>query len=151
MSVSLYWTAYRDRPLSAVEEHSAQTIIDAASDHPNIVALVDAEGTFWEGLLLWHDPDEDGEVLRGSSALPRLSRPSVQALLEHCCDVLAALRQAVVGADWDVALDDLAIRWEVATTRFVIAPDHLGHYHQATMWEAGLAFQSRENPGPPWP
>ncbi len=106
MSVSLYWTAYRDDPLSPAEEGRAQQIVDAASDDLRIVALVESEGTAWEGLTLWPDPDEDDDVLRGSSALaPRLSPAAAQALLDHCCQALTALRRDVPGAEWDVALD----------------------------------------------
>jgi hypothetical protein len=147
MSVTLYWTAYRDHPLSPAAERSAQAIVDAASEEPNILALMDAEGTFWEGMLLWPDPDEEGDVLRGSSALPRLSAPALQTLLEHCCDVLTALRRAIAGAEWDVALDDLPIPWDPRTWRYIAGPEHLEHYRQAMAWEALVAGQQPENAG----
>ena len=138
MSVSLYWSAYRDRPLSTAEETRAQAIVEAASTDPAMVAMVEAEGTFWEGLIPWDDPEEKGDVLRGSSALPRLSSPAIQALLEHCGATLAALRGVVTGAQWDVSLDDLPVTWD-ETGRYVIGPQHLEHYRQSTAWEAGLA------------
>lgn len=105
---------------------------------PRIVALVESEGTAWAGLTLWPDPDEDDDVLRGSSALaPRLSPAAAQALLDHCCQALTALRHDVPGAEWDVALDHVPITWDDSAERYVTAPEHLEHYRQSMAWEAG--------------
>lgn len=69
ISVTLHWTAHRDHPFSPAAERSAEAIVDAASEEPNILSLMDAEGTFWEGMLLWPDPDEEGDVLRGAAVV----------------------------------------------------------------------------------
>lgn len=138
MSVSLYWTAYRDRPLSSAEEIRAEAIVEAAGTDPRVVALVGAEGTFWEGLIPWSDPEEESDVIRGSSTLPRLSAPVLKALLEHSCQALAGLRGAVEGAEWDVALDHIPVPWD-PTGRYVIGSEHLEHYGKSMEWEAGLA------------
>ncbi len=94
-------------------------------------------GNLWEGLVPWSDPEEENDVLRRSSALPRLSDAAVSSLLQHCARTLGALRSVLPGAEWDVAVDHVPVPWE--GEKYVISQEHLDHYRQSMVWEAGLA------------
>ena len=97
-----------------------------------------AEDAFWEGLIPWLEPEEESDVLRDSSALPRLTFTSATALMEHCCRAISALRGVVSDAEWDVALGHLPIAWDDVSGCYVIGPEHLEHYQRSLAWEAGL-------------
>lgn len=109
MSVSLYYTARRARPLDDDE----RAAIDAA------VRRLDTD-EFGESFTLYDDPgsgDDPGEtptVLAGATKLPSDLELAWQAV-QHWVELTGALRLVLADADWHVNLDDLTLPWDEAS------------------------------------
>ncbi|MEE1737561.1 hypothetical protein [Streptomyces sp. BE147] len=104
MSVSLYYSARRDTPLSPAESDAVQRIVTArGATYP-----YDDE----EGLYLYEPGEDDpDEVLAGCTKFtndPARYLPQIRHLLGS----MTELRRAVPDAEWRVAIDDSEIEWE---------------------------------------
>ncbi|WP_049574823.1 hypothetical protein [Nocardiopsis sp. SBT366] len=128
MSVSLYYSAHRDTPLSDAERAGLGRIIaegesalTAFAEHALPAWVRDGEVTdpdlepreLFEPLAPYSFGGGRGELFAGSSKISHTaSGPEPQmAQLNHYLAALARLRDAVPGAEWRVRIDDLAIPW----------------------------------------
>lgn len=107
MSISIYYTATREQPLSPTERERVDAVVARRSD---AFPVEDAE-TF---TLYAPDPAQPQEVLCGATKLPLDPDDSAAALL-YWCDTLTELRAEAAGATWSVAMDDLEMAWSPET------------------------------------
>ncbi|MEU3948392.1 hypothetical protein [Streptomyces sp. NPDC029526] len=104
MSVSLYYSARRDEPLTDAETAAVGRI--AAARHASFPHPGE------EGLHLYEGGGDAAEqVLAGSTKLPRAPE-LVLPVIAHVLDSVTELRRALPGAAWHVHLDDLDVDWD---------------------------------------
>jgi hypothetical protein len=118
MSVSLYYSARRDRPLSDEERAVLERIVAESNENAELDELLEEELDRWEGLDLWSWAEPD-EILSGSSQLPSASETTIVRVVEHLCAALSELRRAVRDASWHVHIDDVDVPWDDERRRYV--------------------------------
>lgn len=132
MGVSIYYTARRDRPLGDAERDEATEIVAdetrqllglleenlrAWKDDGTVPSYVEDAREICEGLILYDlgakaDPKV---ILQGSSKVSHGdcgTEPMVMQLEYYATCALGRLRRAVPGAEWDVHVDDVSLRWD---------------------------------------
>ncbi|MFC9247653.1 hypothetical protein ACFT7S_27700 [Streptomyces sp. NPDC057136] len=105
MSVSLYYSARREQPLTEAETASVERIVAAH------MASFPYSGE--EESLYLYPPDrgDAGEILAGSTKMP-LDPGRLLPLIACVLDSVTELRRAVAGAEWRVHSDDLDVPWD---------------------------------------
>jgi hypothetical protein len=118
MSISIYYTARRSRPLSteeraAVDQLTAKYAIEDQLEE----FLRTGEGYNWESFCIYDaaDPTEPGVVFEGATKLPDNSEDAFLNGLQHWCNLLSEIRRAVPDAAWEVNVDDHDIPWNELT------------------------------------
>jgi hypothetical protein len=117
MSVSLYYSARRERPLSEGERAELRRIVAASNDNAELDELLEEELEHWQGLDLRAKPAAD-EILSGSSRLPSASEATIVRVVEHLCRELSELRRRLPDASWEVHIDDVDIPWDDERRRY---------------------------------
>lgn len=114
MSVSLYYTARRARPLNEREHTDIGTSVeDYQTDE------------FGEPFCLYGNPssmDGPGDVptvLAGATKLPSDNSLGFDCL-DHWADLLSELRAVLPDATWRVSVDDSELEWDEANQRYNI-------------------------------
>jgi hypothetical protein len=113
VGVSIYYTASRPQPLTAVE----QTAIDAVvARYPveNLLAECGvAEDEYnCEAFCLYPTDDTDpGVVFEGATKLPLCTEDAFWASIQYWCRLLSEVRRIVPEATWYVHVDDHDIAW----------------------------------------
>ncbi|MGP3633268.1 hypothetical protein ACTU45_07840 [Streptomyces sp. 24-1644] len=105
MSVSLYYSARREQPLTEAETASVERVVTAH------MASFPYGGE--EECLYLYPPDsaDEGEILAGSTKLP-LDPGRLLPVIASVLDSVSELRRAVKGARWRVHSDDLDVPWD---------------------------------------
>ncbi len=110
MSVSLYYTAKRPTPITRQEQNSCQAIAERYDrDYPF--------GELYEGFCIYgqeahKEKDDENVILDGATKLPPDEDTGLcMQILDWWLDCLAELADTLTGAQWDVHLDDMDLRW----------------------------------------
>jgi hypothetical protein len=114
MSVSIYYTARREQPLSSDEEAAIERIRASYSIREQVERYVQTRrGHNGENFCIYDrsDPTEPGVVFEGATKLPDNSEDALWELLQHWCKLLSEVRRAVPSAEWHVHVDDHDIPW----------------------------------------
>ncbi len=115
MSVSIYYTAQRSRPLTSRERTAVDKLIvkDSIRDH---VEQHIRTGQGHNGMNFYvydaERPSEPDLVFEGSTQLPSNDDDALSELVQHWCRLLSAIRHLIPGADWHVHVDDQDIAWD---------------------------------------
>jgi len=121
MSVSIYYTARRIRPLTCGEQAA---IDEAISRHPLSGLL--AEHGFAEGqrdgeafgVYPADNPTEPNVVFEGSTKLTLCDEEAFRVSIRYWCRLLTEIRRMIPDTDWRVRVDDADIVWCEATQAF---------------------------------
>lgn len=105
MSVSIYYTAKRDRPLKEEENSAVHAIADRyCKGYP----FADK----YEDFCLYEAPfDEADTVLQGATAIPADSE-DVYDIILYWLDCLTDITRELGGCIWQANLDDVGLLWE---------------------------------------
>lgn len=117
MSLSIYYTARRSKPLSPAEIAQATTLVERFSVEQRIQDFMACgEGLNWESF----DFQVNGEatVFSGSTRLPDNTEDATWIGVQHWCQCLSQLRSALPGCQWRVAVEDHEIHWDVASLAY---------------------------------
>jgi hypothetical protein len=118
VSVSIYYTARRGRPLSCGE----RSAIDEARSRYPLAGLLASHG-FAEarrdgeafGVYPSDNPTEPDVVFEGSTKLTLCDEEAFRVSIEYWCWLLSEIRRVIPDAEWRVHIDDYDIvRCEVA-------------------------------------
>ncbi|MCX4985346.1 hypothetical protein [Streptomyces sp. NBC_00572] len=104
MSVSLYYSARRTTPLTAVESAAVARVVAA---HESSFPYRDQESL----CLYSGDRTPPDEIVAGSTKMP-LDLGRLLPVIVHVLDSVTELRRALPGATWHVHLDDLDVPWD---------------------------------------
>lgn len=119
MGVSIYYSATRDRSLSAAESKAIEWIVNR---YPLDALMRDCgvpESQFHgEGFCLYSAPLEEGAVLEGATKLPGVSEEAMWIAIQYWCRLLTELRGVLQDANWRVHVDDHHIPWSDSLQRF---------------------------------
>jgi hypothetical protein len=121
MGVSIYYTAKRDRPLSAEEHVRIHCVVDNYAVEDQIDRyLASGQGPNWQSFFVYDssDPSEPGVIFEGATGLPDNSEDAIRAGVQHWCAALSAIRRVVPDAEWRVYIEDCAIRWDQRKQHF---------------------------------
>lgn len=121
MSVSIYYTATRSRPLTCGE----QAAIDEARSRYPLSGLL-AEHGFAEAqrdgeafsVRSPDDPTGPDVVFEGSTKLTLFDEEAFRVSIEYWCRLLTEIRRLIPDAAWRVHIDDHDIHWCDATQAF---------------------------------
>ena len=114
MSVSIYYTARRERPLSPDEQAAVDRIRASYSIRDQVERYVQTRrGHNGENFHVYDrdNPTEPGVIFEGATKLPDNSEDALWELLQRWCKLLSEVRRAVPGAEWHVHVDDHDIPW----------------------------------------
>jgi len=121
VGISIYYTAYRNEPLSPEESASIQNIVTRYSVDNEIAERErTGEGFRWESFCVYDpdDPTEPGIIFEGATKLPDNSEDAIWEGLQHWCRLLTEVRRALPGTKWRVHVDDHDIPWDEETKAF---------------------------------
>src|SRR5215207_9596177 len=110
MSISIYYTARREKPLAPAERAAVERIRAAYSVRDQVDRYVrDQRGHNGEDFHVYDgaDPTEPGVIFVGATKLPdNGGEDALWAMVQHWCRLLTEARRAVPGARWQVSVDD---------------------------------------------
>lgn len=113
MSISIYYTAFRDRDLSADERQAVAAVQIKYSVNAQIEEyLKTGEGLNWESFIFYEPPLTPGAVIEGATRLPDNSEDKMWFGLQHWCRALSELRIQIADAKGEVHVDDHDIQWD---------------------------------------
>ena len=114
MSISLYYSAKRQRPLSEKERQAVDALVEKYSVDAQIERRNQAgEGPNWESFSFYTPTIEYPDtILEGATKPPDNSEDAFWAGVLHLCAALSELRRVLPDADWAVHLDDHDIPWD---------------------------------------
>jgi hypothetical protein len=118
MSISIYYTAHRDQPLSTEERAAVDAFIAKYAIEDQLEEFFrTGEGFNWESFCVYDaaDPTEPGVIFEGAMKLPDNSEDALWQGLQHWCNLLSEIRRAVPDAEWEVNVDDQDIPWNEET------------------------------------
>lgn len=140
MEISLYYTAYRDTPLTPEERVAVQGIDDRYSPDP-LIEFLSLDPLEPPERLNFYDLGEDrpGDprvILQGSTGLPRQMFALYdleEGTINYWLSALGEIRQMVPGAEWEIHIDDFEhFVWDEAAEKYVhFEPpptDHIDFY-----------------------
>ena len=106
MSISIYYSAERQIPLSENENEKIEQLIEEYSES---YTYKDTQESFY---LYDYDEDEPEVIFNGSTKLPLSDNfeETIIAVL-HWAECLSEIRRIVPGASWSVNMDDTDFIW----------------------------------------
>ena len=127
MSLSIYYNATRDHPLTAAEKGIVSANLKQFSVEEKIEAYQQTgEGWNGESYTFYTDADgdflageEDQVVLEGATTLPDSSDEMTEEALQYFCNALTQLRLAIPTLKWEVDFEDIEIKWDDSFKRYV--------------------------------
>ncbi len=123
MSVSIYYTAKRSRPINAEEQAQIDRLVDSFLIDDELEAyLRTGEGLNWESFTIYDPatPSQPDVIFEGATKLPDNTDEATWIGLEHWLELLAQLRRALPGATWHVHVDDHDLAWDDAEGEYVV-------------------------------
>ena len=123
MSVSIYYTAKRSRPINAEEQAQIDRLVDSFSIDDELEAyLRTGKGLNWESFTIYDpaSPSAPGVIFEGATKLPDNTADATWIGLDHWLDLLAQLRRALPDATWRVHVDDHDLAWDDAAGEYVV-------------------------------
>lgn len=122
MGVSVFYTACRDRVLSAEERAAVAELIAESRDWLRWGDGSDVTQRYAERFDVYpYDGLDAGQVLAGSTKLPLTAGES--AFFDAfcgCVKLISTIRRAVPDADWHVHLDDHDLIWDAEKQEYDI-------------------------------
>jgi hypothetical protein len=114
MSASIYYTAFRDQPLSSAENAAVKALIKKFSIEDQMEEYFQTgTGLNWESFCVYdrRKSVEPGIVFQGATKLPDNSEDAVLVGLQHWCQLLSEIRNAVPGANPSYAVQTIFQRF----------------------------------------
>lgn len=117
MSISIYYTATRNVPLTPSERSAVDSLVAGSSVDDQIAT---GTGLNWESFCVYDpaNPTTRDAVFEGATKLPDNSEDAVWFGLQHWCKLLTAVRHAITDSDWHVHVDDHDIPWDASACEF---------------------------------
>ncbi|SDI84556.1 hypothetical protein SAMN05216588_12642 [Pseudomonas flavescens] len=118
MAVSVHYAAKRKAPLTCSEVATITAIVGHYRVDGQIEQfLATGKGLNWESFDFTVNPEpggllETGTVFSGSTKLPDNREDATWLGLQHWCRCLSAIRNAVPGCAWRVAVEDYPLQWD---------------------------------------
>lgn len=119
MSVSLYYQAKREQPLTSQEISVCQEIVKRYDNRYPFGELY--EGFCVYDLDSFRNESEKDVVFSGATKLPTVDKDDIQILFDminYWVECLDEITKALPGATWDVHLDDMDMIWGEEGWRF---------------------------------
>jgi hypothetical protein len=121
MSVSIYYTAKRNTPLTQEETIAIQRIVKENDVGAQVKAYWETgQGYNWETFTIYNpnNPTAVDVIFEGATKLPDNTSDASIIGLEHWLKVLTQIRRAIRNASWHVHVDDTDIPWNEASQAF---------------------------------
>ena len=119
MSISIYYEAKRNAPLSAQENAAIAAVIKRYSVEDQIREYVrSGRGQNWESFHLYGSSSSADSIFSGATKLPDNSEEAIWIGVQHWCAALSEIRRILHGATWEVSVDDHPIRWDEQGRRY---------------------------------
>jgi len=114
MSISIYYQAERDRPLSKAEREAIARVESEYAVEDQIEEYCrTGEGPNWESFCVYDpaDPTSPGIVFEGATKLPDNAEGHLATGVDHWCRALSQIRLILHDAEWSVHIDDVDVPW----------------------------------------
>ncbi len=115
MSMSIYYTARRSRPLIDVEKRAVREAVKRyAVDDQLLERMRSGEGPNWESFCVYDPthPSEPDVIFEGATKIPDNSEEASWAGLQRWCGALTEIRRSLPDATWSVHVEDHEIAWD---------------------------------------
>ncbi|MEM8550662.1 MAG: hypothetical protein AAGF10_07715 [Verrucomicrobiota bacterium] len=121
MSMSVYYEAWRDEPLSASEREKIDAVLREHAVEDQIEAyLKSGDGPNWESFCVYDpaDPTSPDVIFEGATKLPDNSEDACWVGLQHWANALTQIRLVLPEAAWDFRVEDHDIYWDERTQQY---------------------------------
>lgn len=119
MSISIYYEATRDIPLSFSEQSLLSDIVKSYSVDSDIEQyLSTGSGLNWESFSFYEKPEGKSVILQGSTKLPNNTEDATWVGVEHWCKLLSQLRRQLPNARWTVRVEDHEMYWDSVSNEY---------------------------------
>ena len=113
MSISIYYSAIRQLPLSTEERTTIETVV-LLSPIETLIAVCgdDFNG---EDFCIYQTTDHDiesGVLFEGATKLPSNSMESFWLAIQYWCKLLSEIRRVLPDANWNIHIDNCNIPWD---------------------------------------
>ena len=115
MSMSIYYTAKRETPLTSSERAKIEQLCDAFAVESEIKAyLRTGQGPNWESFCVYESAkgENPNVIFEGATGLPTNSQDHLWEGVQHWCGLLTEIRRTLPDAEWDVRVEDHEIHWD---------------------------------------
>ncbi len=118
VAISIYYTAERRKLLNAQELALVSAIVrDFSVDQDIEQYLKCGNGLNWESFDISTNTEagnlfKNGLVITGATKLPDNEENATWIGLQHWCNCLSKLRNAISGCNWKVYVEDHEIQWD---------------------------------------
>ncbi|QEI06218.1 hypothetical protein FXN63_10490 [Pigmentiphaga aceris] len=114
MSISIYYSADRDHPLSEAEQRSIDACIAKYPPPAPKRRFFLFKGEAWESFCVYaRTPRTDANrIFQGATKLSGPGAEDIWEGVQHWCALLTEIRRVVPDAQWDVSVDDQKIVWD---------------------------------------
>ena len=115
MSISIYYEARRERPLSEEERRAIDEIVRSYSITTAVTESgEETDGRNWEdfGVYERHKHTGPNVIFEGATGLPMTDEDEFWEAIQHWCRVLTLIRRVLANATWSAHIDDLDITWD---------------------------------------
>lgn len=107
MSLSIYYSADRDRPLTGDEQRQISALV---ASHP-------PAGDEWESFGVY-SPSANTRIFEGATKVSLPGGGDAWPVIQHWCRLLTEIRRAVPDARWRVAVEDHEIVWDDTARKY---------------------------------
>jgi hypothetical protein len=115
LSISIYYSARREQPLSPAERANVDALVAKYTIEEQLAERErTGEGPNWESFCVYNSvgAEESGVVFEGATKLPDNSEKSLWLGVQHWCRLLSEIRRVLQDASWQVHIDDHSIVWD---------------------------------------
>jgi hypothetical protein len=121
MSISIYYTAFRDTPLTPEEEEQVAAIGRRFSVDDRIRTYIQTgSGENWESFTVYAKDhlSKAGVIFEGATKLPDNNEEAIWIGVRHWCSALTEIRRSIRNARWRVHVDGHEIAWDEAAQAY---------------------------------
>ncbi len=116
VSISIYYTARRDRKLSNQEQEEIDRLISRYSDEFNQMTSQNRSEAGYNGEAFCvydsEDPTEPDVIFEGATKLPDGFQEALWEAVQHWTTLLSQIRRVIPDAKWHVHVHDHDLIWD---------------------------------------
>lgn len=113
MSVSIYYTAKREKSITKEEKQTIDRLIEEYSAEKEIREYMETgKGVNWEEFSVYELDNDSDIIFEGATRLPNNSKEAMWEGVQHWNLLLSTIRCVIPDAQWYVNVDNYELVWD---------------------------------------